>query len=321
MNMCVIMQNKKICSPLFAAYLKLVAVIFIWGASYHVAKYMVSDTDIYTVSFLRFIFASICLMVLYYKKYGFTNLIKTKSDFGLLFSIGVTGLFLYNLFFFGAEALIPANDVAILYAFTPCITVLLASVLLKQRINLLAMVGILIALMGTISVVSFANPACSKIFCSSLFEHLSWGQCLALLAVLSIALFNILNRKAASRGFDALAITTIGSVFACILLGITFVFAGKPISGLLHKSITFWMAMMYFAVFTTVVGYVWYSNSIKILGVGPTSVFQNGVPFAAILIGMIFAGEPIAWSEFFSGLVIIAGVLITNFAVQQKKDI
>ena len=56
-------QNNKI-----IAYVKLICVILIWGGVYHVAKFLVSDTDIFTIAFIRFFIASFVSLLLYYKK-------------------------------------------------------------------------------------------------------------------------------------------------------------------------------------------------------------------------------------------------------------
>ena len=52
------------------AYIKLVLVILIWSGVYHVAKYLVNDTDAFTLGFLRFLMATIVLLIMYFSKKG-----------------------------------------------------------------------------------------------------------------------------------------------------------------------------------------------------------------------------------------------------------
>ncbi|MFN7095881.1 MAG: DMT family transporter, partial [Burkholderiales bacterium] len=217
------------------AYLKLIAVVIIWGGNYHAAKYLVKDTDIYTVSFLRFALAALMLLFIQHNKHGAMGYKKSPIQWWMLIAIGFVGIFIYNIFFFGAESLIPANNVAILYAFTPCITVVFSSIFLKQKISCLGYVGVIIALVGTIGVINTSDTNCGKFFCGELFRHLSLGELLAILATVSMSCYNILNRKAALMNLDPLHITTFGAVFGAIFLFITFLLFGGKVILLWHK--------------------------------------------------------------------------------------
>lgn len=300
-------------------YLKLFGVIVIWGGVYHVAKFLVQDTDVYTVAFIRFISAAIVLLMLYYKKHKYISIVRPRNQWWLLFWIGFVGIFLYNILFFTAETLIPANNVAILYAVTPCIIVLLSTIFLKNKVSMLGYLGIAIALFGTIGVISLSESSCAgKFLCSSLLTHLSLGQIIAFLASVSMAIYSILNKKAAHMNLDSLCITTFSTVFGAICLFITYLIFGEPAHNLLHKPLTFWLAMFYISIFATVIGYKWYSDAINNLGVGQTAVFLNGVPLCAVLIGVVFLGQSLSAGMMVFGLVVISGVLITNYAGNKK---
>ncbi len=304
------------------AYIKLVSVILLWGGVYHVAKYLVSDTDIWTVAFIRFFSAAIVLLCIYYKRHRRILIVRPRNHWLMLFWIGLIGVFGYTTLFFAAESLIPANNVAILYAFTPCITVLLSRFFLKQRISTLAYVGIIIALLGTIVVISLSESSCNgKIICTGLVKNLSLGQILAVLAAICMCLYNILNKKAVAMNLDPMTITTFSSVFGAILLFFTFWAFGAPAHTLLHKGFAFWIAMFYTSIFATVISYKWYSEAIRYIGIGQTAVFLNGVPLSTVLIGVVLLGQSVSLGVIIAAIVIISGVLITNYAVNKQKTI
>jgi drug/metabolite transporter (DMT)-like permease len=297
-------------------YFKLLTVVFIWGSLFHVAKFLVQGSDVFTVSFVRFVTSAVVLLFLCYRKYGTRAFKQDKTSWLLLFAMGVTGVFLYNLFFFGAEALIPVNQMAILFAFVPCVTVFLGTIFLKSKLNFAGYIGIFTALAGAIMVLSLSEPECGQVFCTNLFQHLVLGQILAILAVVAMASYNIFNRKASMVGLDALTITTFSSLFGALLLFVSYLHFGAPVQTLLHKSWSFWTGILYFALFATALSYHWYSEAIKVLGVGKTAVFLNGVPFSAILIGVVL-GDKISVAEFMAGVMIVLGVLLTNFATSK----
>ncbi|MCC2624616.1 MAG: hypothetical protein K0R14_489 [Burkholderiales bacterium] len=309
------MTNKK-----SLAYIKLIAVILIWAGVYHVAKYLVNSTDAFTIAFLRFLIASIILLGIYFAKHGVKGaFVKPDSHWVMLWLIGLIGIFSYNLFFFGAESLISANKVAIFFAFSPCITVILNRIILKEKIFPLAYVGIVIALLGTIGVINTSQKTDPAYVCLTDIHPKHWGEFLAILSAFAMAGYNVLNKKASRLGLDALTITTFSSLIGTLFLFITFVLFGGKVIDIIHKPLQFWVAMLYISILATVVGYKWYSNAICELGVGQASIFQNSIPFVTVLIGVAVLGNTISPDVILSGIVIIIGVILTNITTFKKR--
>ena len=296
---------------IYIGYAKLVLVILIWGGNYHVAKYVVDDSDPFTVSFIRWFIASVILFVIYWRKHGILGFRKPSSDWKILFLVSLFGVSIYNLLFFSAEVFLPASMVAILYAFTPCITVMLGAIFLKQRVNFYAWCGIIVAMCGAIAVINLSSPTCGKVFCIGLFSNVSFGQILAILASVSMAIYTILNKQASQLQLDSLTITTFSSIFGAVILFIPALFFGD-LASVVHNSLMFWVAMAYVSILATVLSYHWYCDAIREIGTCKTTVFQNGVPLAAVILGIVFLGQIISMEIIIAGCIIVLGVLITN---------
>lgn len=300
------------------AYFKLIMVILVWAGVYHVAKYLVLDTDPYTLGFLRFFIATILLLIMYFSKHGVRNAFKRPDNhWKILWLIGLIGVFGYNVLFFGAESLISANSVAIFFAFSPCITIILSKFILGQNIKPLAYVGIVIALLGTIGVITMSNQV-TDYTCIANKSILPLGEILAILSAIAMAAYNVLNKKAAQLGIDALTITTFSALMGTLFLFVSFILFGAPVINIVHKSSMFWVAMAYTSILATVIAYKWYSTAIHELGVGKTSVFQNGVPLFTVLIGVVLLGNTVSSQVLLSGVVIIIGVIMTNLTVDRN---
>jgi drug/metabolite transporter (DMT)-like permease len=309
-------MSKIIISDKSLAYLRLTAVIVIWGSIFHVAKYLVSDTDIFSVAFIRFFISSIVLLLIFYGKNRHLRIFSLNHNLILLVLTGIFGGFGYTSLFFLAETLISANQVAILFSLAPCLTVLFSRIYLKQTTPVLAYLGILVALCGTIAVISHGEqPSCPVGFSSwNLLHRLSLGQIAALGTACFMAIYNVLTRKLAMRGVDTLTITTVSTVVGTCLLFINFVLFAAPAVHLVSKSITFWLAMLYTAVMATALCYKWYSDAISKIGVSQAAVFLNGIPLAAVLIGIPLGDSLTLWVAL-AGLVIVLGVIITNYSI------
>ena len=230
------------------------------------------------------------------------------------------GIFLYHILFLKAEALISANNVAILYAVTPCFIVLLGVIFLKNSLGALGYLGVILALLGTVGVVGLSDPSCNgRYLCHNLLTNLSLGQVIGLGASLAMAVYSVLNKKATHMNLDPLVISTFSILFGTICLSVTFFIFGDRLVLLLNKPWIFWCAMFYLSIFGTVLSYKWYIDAIHFFGVGKAGVFLNGVPLSAILIGVLVLGQPLSIGMTAFGLIVIIGVIITNYSNHNKS--
>ena len=296
------------------AYCKIIATVIIWAGVYHVAKYLSGLADVASIALVRFLLASIVLFVFYRPGKTLQVTSVTRAHWIMLMLIGFFGIAAYNVLFFAAEKRISADNVAIIYAFAPCLTVLLSMIFLKQRLSSLGYLGIAIALVGTMGVLGVSNPECGQLFCRAELHTMSLGQVYAILAMLSFAMYCVLVKKAILMRLDSIVITKLGTLCGAVLLLINYLFFGGSVIAFLHHGWVFWLGMLYTSVIATAVSYKWYNDVISVLGVPETVVFQNGVPFFTILIGIVITGSGVSWLEFVCGVVIVTGVLVTNYA-------
>lgn len=300
-----------------SSYIKLIIAVILWSSIYHVAKYLVIAADIPSITFFRFFITSVALLIWYSKKHGniIGNIKSLKQHFILIFFIGFFGIFVYTLSFFFAEKFISAEEVVILFALTPILTSILSLIFLKEKINCIGWLGILIALAGAIAVLSLSSKECGKIFCLALVSKLSIGQLLALLACFSMAVYSILSKKAVQRKIDSRAINTFSTVLISILLFANFMFFnGSHLLMEFDKPVLFWVAIFYTAIFGTVIPYQFYIDAIQNIEVSKVTIFQNAIPPCTILMGAFIHQEKLTWMEIAAGIIIITGVIITNFS-------
>ncbi len=306
---------------LVVSYLKLIGVVLIWGGGYHAAKILVSYSDPLTVGFLRWFLAAIVLFVPYYKGDGLARVKqKTLYEWGMLILLSFFGIFLYNLCFFGAEKLIAAETVAIIYAATPCITIVLSCVFLRYKIHLGGWLGIIAAAIGTIGVVSYSTHGCGRFFCSDLFAHIGMGEVLAILSCFFMAAYNMLNKSIGKLNLTSVEIVTFSAIFGAIFLLIPCLIWGDGLATLLTKPLIFWLCLLYLVLFGTVLCYKWYTDSLRDIGISQTVVFQNGVPFATILTGVVLFGQSISLGIILSGTLVVLSVVFTNYQVNRYRE-
>ena len=72
------------------------------------------------------------------------------------------------------------------------------------------------------------------------------------------------------------------------------------------------LAFLYLGFLGTAIGFTWYYQGVQQLGPARAAIFTNLVPVFGVLFGMLLLGEPVLLSMAIGGLVVIAGVMLTN---------
>lgn len=297
-------------------YLKLIFAIGIWAGLYHVAKLLlIPGVNPCFIIFLRYFISSFVLLYILKLRTGkIFHRLKYK-DLLLLSLIAIVGIFLYNLLFLYAEILASGNLVAIMYAFTPCITVFLSSILFRLPLGLAKVSGLLIALAGAIGVINYASASCGQFFCLSTFKSPNLGIVYAIGASVCFAIYSLINRYLLESNLKSIVINTYSAIIGVVLLLLINLYNQVPILVILQQTTpTFWLAMFYMSILATVFAYLCYTDALAGLGILRVVICQNTLPMQTIILGCIFFNEEISFSIIACSLLIIAGVIITSIA-------
>ncbi len=235
-------------------YIKLNSAILIWGIGYQIAHYLAQNMDIICIGFIRYLIASIILIIIHKRTYGHVyDKTMFKNNWFALCGIGIVGIGIYNMCFFEAEKYISGSIVAIIFALNPCITVLIAAIVFKQRIRIIGLIGVLIALLGAVGVVNYTDHGCGKYFCSATFKHIGIGELLSFGLCFLSAGYSIFSKIASRNQVKSLTITMYASVLGTVWLFIATLFLGH--FDIIGKTSLFWIAMLYMSIFTSVLSY------------------------------------------------------------------
>ena len=289
-----------------STYIKLICVALLWGGTFVAGRSLAGALSPLMAAIGRFSLAAIILVLLTIKSQGTLPKLSLKQ-FALTFTLGLTGIFTYNLCFFSALSEMPASRTALFVAFNPIATALLIALLYKEKLSLQRLFGISIAVLGALTVIS--NGHLLAIY-HDLSQTFGYGEKAMLCAVVSWAVYTVVGRKAL-LGLSPLASTTYAAIWGLILLIAVWLFNpdAHMISSLSWQSCA---AIGYLAVFGTVIPFVWYYQGIKRIGAAQTAVFTNFVPIFGVLLGALLLNEQISHSMLLGGALVIIGVILTN---------
>lgn len=289
-------------APLFI-YLSLILTMLLWSGTFIAGRMLGSSVPPTTTALLRFLVASITLLMILRLHHGYIPKPK-KSQLPMLFLLGLTGIFAYNIFFFEGLRHINAGRASLIIASTPLCIATAATFFFKEAMTGRKFCGILLSLVGAIFVISNGHP--SEIFQGGFGP----GEKAFLGCVASWTIYTLAGRKVLNK-IAPLTAVCYSCIIGTILLAIPALHYG-----FLHHitAITYtdWCNITYLGVAGTAIGFWLYYRAIKAVGAGRAGIFINLVPVFALLLANIFLGESIKLSVLAGGILVLVGVSLTN---------
>ena len=284
-------------------YVKLLFTTLFWGGAFVAGKVVSQNVGPYSIAFQRFAIASILLIFLTWKIEGKLPALK-KFQIIPVILLGMTGIFIYNVLFFKGLKIIEASRASLIIATCPVFITIFSAIFLKEKINLIKALGIIISICGAIVVISKGNI-------NRIFETgLGLGELYFFCCVLSWVAYSLIG-KSVMRNLSPLASVSYSAIVGTVALFVPACFEGL-FQDIRNQSMLEWSCISYLGIFATVIGFVWYYQGVQRLGPTKAGLFINFVPVFAILCAFIILREPITISLVVGTVLVISGVYLTN---------
>ena len=285
-------------------HLLAIAVVLMWGFNFVVIRWGVEDVHPMTMTLLRFLLTAIP-MVFIVKKPDIA--MRYVITYGVLFGTGVWGL--ANLAVFLGT---PAGMASLLLQMSPFLTVLAAVVVFKETLKRKQISGIIIALLGFITICLFKSDSLSYL-----------GLGLMLMAAIFWTLCNIIIKIAKPK--DVISFTVWSSLFVpvpILLLSVVYaLFYGVEFNTLVQvPNLKGWISIIFQALVVTLFGYAVWTRLISEHGLSKVTPYSLLVPISGLFFGWLLYGEVLSVIELIgSGLVLLGLILLTvNFTYRKK---
>ena len=290
-------------------YVKLLLTAIFWGGTFVAGRLVTQNVGPFSIAFLRFAMASILLMLLTRKIEGKLPRLK-KPQIVPVILLGMTGIFMYNVLFFKALKIIEAGRASLIIATCPIFITLCSAIFLKEKINPVKGLGIVISVCGAVIVISKGNI-------NRIIEGgLGLGEFYIFCCVLSWVAYSLIG-KAVMNNLSPLASVSYSAVVGAVALAIPALFEGL-LQNIPSQSAVDWLCISYLGVFGTVIGFVWYYQGVERIGPTKAGLFINFVPISAILCAFFILAEPITISLAAGAVLVISGAYLTNRTAKVK---
>ncbi|MEJ7033512.1 hypothetical protein AR463_17925 [Ralstonia solanacearum] len=291
-------------SPMLSV--KLITVALFWGGTFIAGRVLAQALPLMVAAFGRFLVAAILLVWAAFHIEGRPPRLN-RSQLLTTAAMGLTGICLYNVCFFGALARLPAGRTALFVSLTPIVTALMASLVFRERLESKRWVGIGIALMGALIVITRGDLAGAM---QDIGASIGLGEMLMSLAVLNWAAYTLIARKA-TESMSSIAATTYAALWGLAFLSVGAVGELGAVQWL-TLGWQVWASVLYLGAIGTVVAFIWYSQGIRAVGPSRTAVFTNLVPAFGVVLSAGLLGEAVLASMLVGGALSAIGVSLAN---------
>ncbi len=274
----------------------------IWAGNFIVVKSALAFLPPVGFTFLRFLLASVTLLVLLRWREGSIGL--PRRDLIAMWILGGLGFGLYQILWTTGLTTVAAGDSALIIAATPVMVALLAVIARSDVLTPVKLAGVLVSFVG-VAIVIASGPGLS-------IGGSIAGEVITLAAAFCWSIYTAfagpyLRRISPLRAtaWATVAGTAVLAPVAILQLeSVDLGRAGPEVAG----------AIIYSGMLAAGISNVVVSNGIKVVGPTRTAALQFLVPALAVVLAAVFLTEAIRPGQVFGGLVIVAGVVLTRSA-------
>ena len=291
-------------------YIKLFLVALFFGGTFIAGRIMAANLPPFTSAFLRFLLASLFLVLFVFKKYGKFPRINFQQ-FLLIITLGLTGVVGYNFLFFSGLKFITASRASMIISLNPSLITILSALILKEKFTKFKFIGIILSLTGALIVISQGNIQVI------LQGNIGWGELLILGCVVCWSSFTVLGKITMKNLKPIIAIT-----YACLagtLILILPTYQEGVLQNFMQYSIEVWLSVFALGFLGTALAFTWFYEGIDKIGPSRAGIFINFVPIFATLMAVLILHEKLSPSLVVGAIFVVSGVYLTNYQAKNTK--
>ncbi|MCE9646889.1 MAG: DMT family transporter [Chloroflexi bacterium] len=287
----------------FLPYLEALFAVIVWGASFIATKIAVGEISPIAVVWLRFAMGIPILLVavVVRKQFAFP-----KGGEWLYFALlGFLGISFHQWLQSNGLKTAQATTTAWIVSTSPAFIAILGWLVLKEKLSLLQSLGIVLAMVGVLAVVSkgdLSNLAIGRFG--------SYGDFLILISAVNWAVFSILSRRGLQH-HPSTRMTFWVMTIGWLITSAAFL-TGRNYTEIHLLDTRGWVAMIFLGIFTTGLAYIAWFDALGQLPAAQTGAFLFVEPLTSMVVAAIILNEQVTLVSILGGAVILLGIWLVN---------
>ena len=293
--------------------LMMIVAVVSWAFAFPFIKIGLKELTFINLTIMRFfIVCCVFSLILILQKKRFSKL--QKKDIIPIFIIGFLGVMVYHIGLNYGEQYVSPGAASLIIATIPIQIVILAFIFLKEKIGLIKIIGIIIALCGVLIISLWGKKD------ASLEIEYLYGIIAIIIAAVMGAIYTIFGKKLLDR-YSGLSLT----VYAILLgsIGLVPFINSSLFEQVLQMSLHGWFAVLFLGIVSTVVGYVIWYVALRIKTASEISVYLYAVPVLSTIFSYFIFNDEITFMFVIGGALVIVGLIIAHNKkekIRQKID-
>lgn len=281
-----------------------------WAGNFLIARAMRDAIPPFQMSFWRWVVAFLILLPFALAQ-GRGAGEQWRRELPFLALLGAVGVTAFNCFVYAALHHTTVISAAFINSFLPVATFLLAIVVLHERPTARQAAGVAVSLAGALTIITQGQPAR---LADLTFNR---GDLLVLAGLLFWAAYTVLIKWRPTK-LKPMAFlgTTIG--FGA-LFHLPLVAWELPATGLAAVTPASVAAILYFAIFPSVLAYILWNRAVATLGPARTGMFMHLMPIFSAAAAILLLGESFFAYHALGIALIVAGITLVTRAPGRKQ--
>jgi drug/metabolite transporter (DMT)-like permease len=281
-------------------YLLIILAVIFWGSSFIATKVALEELSPETIISLRLIIASLFLFVI---------AILLKKDFsinlkshGIIFILALIAVFHLMIQVTGLKYTTASNTGWIIGT-APIFMAILAAIFFREKIGLVKVSGIIIAMFGLLLLIGRGNITNIDIINNK-------GDLLVLASAFTWGVYSMVNKKISLSYSPLMTILYLFVMMAIII--IPFNLNAASINSVVHLTLNGWTSILFLGLFSSGIAYVIWAYSLRDLESAKVGAFLYFEPLVTVFAAWFFLRESITLLMILSGVIITVGVVLVN---------
>ncbi len=277
--------------------------VVLWGASFVATKVALHYLPPDTLVWLRFAMGLVLLGVAVVARKQFA--LPRLSELPYFALLGLIGIAFHQWLQSNGLVTAQATTSAWIVATTPIFIALLGWLVLKEKLSGFQTLGIFVAVLGVLLVVSRGDL---RALVGG--QSVTTGDFLVMISAPNWAVFSILSRRglqqhpAARMMFYVMAF---GWAFTTLL----FLF-NPHFDAVSRLPLDGWLAVLFLGILCSGLAYIFWYDALKSIPASQVGVFLYIEPMVTVLVAWVVLGEQLTWAAWLGGAIILAGIWMVN---------
>ncbi|HQK79871.1 MAG TPA: DMT family transporter [Syntrophales bacterium] len=285
------------------AYAGLAFAVLCWAANTVLARGVIQEVNPMALSFWRWVFALVMILpfgFLYVKR----DLPVIKNNKLPLVVLSFFSVAVYNSLLYVAAHFTTANNMSIVTASMPAITIVAAWLIIHERPLVFQVLGVVISTTGMLWIIFQGSPANVR---NLVFNY---GDLLVIVSVASWSLYSVFLRK------FRIVLHPLSLLTMTISLGLLFIapfYIGEIIAtGTFSFTLRVLPVFLFLGLFPSILAYLCWNIGVGRVGPSTAAMFLYLLPIFAAFLSFVFLGERISAYHVLGGALIFIGLYLAK---------